>query len=160
MATQDKTEKQELEFTAKLDCRYRDALEQLLFFNANQQRVYSGAVSMVERYGAPHISTENDRLWVTFDSGIDAQSLFIVDRARADSPLLGFVVYTREVDALVVLIMAVREDCAYSGDAPDKALFRHLLAKMLEIARRVKGVATLKLFFSDPPLVISVRKQK
>jgi hypothetical protein len=158
MPRQDNSETSQFELTARLDCRYRDALEQLLFFNANQPRVYRGAALAVERYGAPRISAENDRLWITLDSGIEAQSLFVVDQSQPESPLIGVIVYTRKDDVLVVLFMAVREDHAYRKDAPDKPLFRQLLDNVLEIARRVQGVAAIKLFLTDPPVTISVRR--
>ena len=158
MPLHDQSETPKFELTAKLDCRYRDALEQLLFFNANQQRVHRGAALAVDRYGTPRLSAENDRLWVTFDSGIEAQSLFVVDRTQAESPLLAIIVYTREDDVLVVLFMAVREDYAYRKDAPDKPLFRQLLDNLLEIARRVQGVAAIKLLLTDPPVTIPVRR--
>ena len=59
-------------FTSILDCSHQEALEQILFLNRNQEKVSEGAVLAVDRYETPRISNADNRLWITFDSGVEA----------------------------------------------------------------------------------------
>jgi hypothetical protein len=143
-------------FTSRLDCRHQKALEQILFLNGNQQKVSEGALSAVEHYGPPRISPTNGRLWVVFDSGVEAQSLFVTEQDHADNQLIGVVVYTREGDVLSVLFLAIREDYAGGGDKAGEGLFYRILDEVRGIARRVKGITSLRLFLTKPPTTISL----
>ena len=65
--------------------------------------------------------------------------MFAVDKAQADSTLVGAIVYTRHDDILAVIFLAVHPDYAYDGIAPEKALFHQLLAEVLGVAAPREG---------------------
>lgn len=146
--------------TSRLDVAHRDELERLLFYNGNQLKVRRGASLAIERYRAPRVSVEGGRLWVTFDSGIATQCLFAMDRAGPDGRPVGTAVYTREADALAVLLLAVHEDYARGGARAGAMLFARLVDELLCVARRIKGIATVRLFLADPPIALSVRRPR
>jgi hypothetical protein len=146
--------------TSTLDAARGAELEQVLFYNRNQHRISPGAMLAVERYGTPRISLRDGRLWVTFDSGVEAQSLFVLEGPDAESRLVAAIVYTREADTLAVLFLAVHEDYAQNGAGQAERLFPSLLEELLRIAHHVKGIAKIKLYLTDPPAVISVGKQR
>jgi hypothetical protein len=142
--------------TSALGCEYKDSAEQIFFHNREQGKVSQGALLAVEQYGVPRISTANGRVWVILDSGISAQSLYVLEEAVVNPPLIGLVVYTREDDTLVVLFVAIREDFTDRGTRADEELFFHLVNEVGSIAHRVKGLTRIKWFVANPPPVISV----
>jgi hypothetical protein len=144
-----------LSFTSLLNRSYQDELEQVLFMNGNQKKVRECAQLAIERYGTPRISALNNRLWVTFDSGIEAQSLFLVEKRPEKEQLVGVIVYTRNHDALDVLFVAVLEKYAYGETEKKEVLFFRILAELKSIARRIKGIKTIRLYLKKPPIVLS-----
>ncbi len=79
-------------FTSVLDRTYREALERLFYFNENQRKAHDAVSLAMERYGTPRIALINDRLGVTLESGVEAQSLFVMENAEPTSELVGMVV--------------------------------------------------------------------
>jgi len=143
-------------FTSYLEAGRREELDRMLFHNRNQPKVYDGAVGMIERYQTPRISAARGRLWITFDSGAEAQTLFALERGGAAPQLVGVLVYTREDDALAVVLLAVDEDYARGGRFADRNLFFAFLKEIEGIARRIKGIASIKFYLTTPPKTISV----
>ncbi|MGA2254961.1 MAG: hypothetical protein ABSG53_09885 [Thermoguttaceae bacterium] len=146
-------------FTSILDQTYQDALDALLFFNGNQKKVLDGASLAVEHYGMPRVLASNDRLWVTFDSGIEAQSLFVLEQAEVRPRLIGVVVYTREGDTLAVLFAAIHEDYSSGGCREEEVLFWRILDEVSRISRRIKGITSIRLFLRKPPVTLRVNRK-
>jgi len=145
-------------FTSTLDLSYRAALERLFFFNANQMAVSDSILSAIDRYGAPRVAEIHGRLWVTLDSGVEAQSLFVLEQVGATPELAGAVVYTRDGDALIVLFVAVREDYSARGDKAHRMLFFRIMDEVRKVASRVKGIVSITLFLRElAPTRVSVR---
>jgi hypothetical protein len=136
----------QIQFTSVLRGVFRHSLEQLLFFNEHQRRLQGAILSTIERYGAPRIVLLNDRLRVTLDSGVEAQTLFAVEQTNASQSLVGMVVYTREGESFVVLFVAVREDFTSRGPRAEEALFFHIIDQIKSVARRVRGIRSIKVF--------------
>ena len=71
----------EITFTSILDCSHQEALEQILFLNRNQEKVSEVALA-VDRDETPRISNADNRLWITFDSGLQCSPFSFSNRAR------------------------------------------------------------------------------
>ncbi len=147
----------EISFTSTLPGIYQEQLEELLFFNKNQGRVCNAILSTIQRYGTPCVSLAKNRLWVTFESGVQSQTLFVVEQVETNTQLAGVVVYTREAEMLVVLFIALREEYTLHGVQAHEMLFFRVMDELTSIARRVKGIESVKLFFPIP-LEIGVRR--
>jgi len=147
----------DLVFTSHLDCSHREALEQLLFHNKNQAMISDGILCMIERYQTPRISVARNGLWITFDSGIEAQSLFVLRQAGDEFSLLGTIVYTREESVLAVIVLAVDENYTVGGANARENLFLIILDEVRKIARRIKGIMSIKLYLTSPPVTLAVR---
>ncbi len=136
----------EIIFTSMLDRTYQPELERLLFFNANQEKVSASVLLAVERYGIPRVAVIDGRLWVTFNSAVQAQSLFVIEQLETTAQLVGVAVYTREGDTLVLLFVAVREDRSLRGIKVNEMLYFRILDEVRRIGRHVKGIASITLF--------------
>jgi hypothetical protein len=140
----------EIAFTSVLGREHKQELERLLFFNDNQRKVTESVATVARRYGVPRIHVVAERLRVALES-VDAQTLFAVRRARTGAvEPVGVTVYTREDDALVVLVVAVHEDFAARGPMADERLLLRMTDEVRGIARRVRGVRSVLVFIGRP----------
>ena len=143
----------ELFFTSNLDRTYRDDLERMFCYNTNQAKIHDAILYAVERYGTPRVSLLKDRLWVTFESGIEAQSLFVIERSREQCRACRSACLHSQNDKLAVIFMAVREDYAHGGNRDDRMLLLHMVDEVRSMARRVKGITSITMFLRGPVTV-------
>jgi len=149
----------EIIFTSLLGPEHKDELERLLFFNGNQARVVEGVAHVAQNYGIPRIQDRDGHLRILLGKELELQSLFVVEREpEGDSPI-GVMAYTREDDALVVLFVAIDEDYESQGKSAGRMLLVKMLRELEGIARRVRGIAQLRVFLGRrEPTKMAVRR--
>jgi hypothetical protein len=127
-------------FTSKVAIEHRQTLERLLFFNGCQERVASGIVDVIDRFGPPEIEVDGEWLRVKVSelaSGV--QSLFAVE-ATTGRPL-GVAVYMRaDLEHVTVLHVGLSEEYCAGGERESLNLLLRLLKEIRRSSRRVKGV--------------------
>src|SRR5687768_10286502 len=84
----------QIEFKSHVPVAQKTALEALLFFNSCQERVSACIADAIEKFGAPEIVADRDRLRIHVKGLPDVQSLFALD-ARTGRPV-GVAVYARQ----------------------------------------------------------------
>jgi hypothetical protein len=135
-----------IRFAAHVAVNQRSSLEALVFFNARQQRVLPGIVDAIEKFGAPEIVVEGDRLRVRLGELSEVQSLFAVD-SESGRPL-GIAIYLRsDLESITVLHLGIAEEFTAEGSQAQEHLLLRLLAELRRCSRRVKGVRRLELFY-------------
>ena len=72
-----------IEFKSHVPVAQRAALEALVFFNSCQERVSACIADAIEKFGAPEIVADRDRLRIHMKGLPDVQSLFAIDSDRA-----------------------------------------------------------------------------
>jgi hypothetical protein len=126
--------------TSKLPPAQRIALEQLVFFNANQHRVRLGIEHSIKTYGAPEIYEHDGALRVRVGSVADVQTLFAVNDSGRP---VGVAVFVRmEQDRFVVLHVVV-EPRPDSG--PGNPVLLRLMHEIRRAARITRGVDRIEL---------------
>ena len=70
------------EFKSYVPVAQRAALERLVFFNSCQGRVSDCIANAIEKFGAPEIVADRDRLRIYMKGMPDVQSLFALDATR------------------------------------------------------------------------------
>lgn len=149
----------ELTFTSSLSAVHRDDVERLLFFNPNQARVAASVLVVVKRYGVPRLRVQADRVSIAVEPH-EPQTLFVVERDAGEQYPVGLAVYLREGDKLVVLFVAVDETYVGRGQHGDVGLLRRIVDELGAIAGRVRGVATLEVYFGRAtPTRIPVKRR-
>jgi hypothetical protein len=133
-------------FTSALDRSYLPSLERLLFYNANQAGIEPEVQSVIERYGVPRIVEDSGKLRVVCSEAVPTQSLYALEPSDAAQPLIGIIVYTREMDTLAVLHLAVREDYTQRARPARTSLLLDMVDEVCNIGRRVKGVESVAVF--------------
>jgi hypothetical protein len=130
--------------TSKLATRQRPALEQLLFFNANQHRVRDGIEQSIATYGVPEIYEKDGCLRIRVGEVAGVQTLFAVTEAGRPR---GVAVFVRPADErLVVLHLGVEPRVGKAFDADTPVLLR-LMHEIRGTARRTRGVHRIELVY-------------
>src|SRR5262245_65306803 len=109
------------EFKSYVPVAQRAALERLVFFNSCQGRVSDCIADAIEKFGAPEIVADRDRLRIYMKGMPDVQSLFALDKAGRP---VGVAVYTRQ-DVEHVTVMRSEE---YTSELQS---LRHLVCRLL-----------------------------
>ena len=136
-----------IEFRSHVPSTQRVALEALLFFNSCQSRVSACIAEAVERFGAPEIVADGDRLRIHMSAVPEAQSLFAVD-ANTGRPV-GVAVYARQdVEHVTVMHIGIAAEYAKGGPREGEQLLLRLLREVRRSTRRVKGVRRLELYYA------------
>ncbi|PZN34342.1 MAG: hypothetical protein DIU71_02765 [Proteobacteria bacterium] len=135
-----------IHFQSHVPKRQRRALEALVFFNSCQSRVSECIAEAVERFGAPEIVADGERLRLQVGALPDVQNLFAVEAATGRP--VGVAVYIRpDLEHITVLHLGVAAEYASGGPRAGEHLLLRLLREVRRCARRVKGIRSLELYY-------------
>ena len=134
--------------TSKLATDQRAALEQLLFFNANQHRVRLGIQQSIETYGVPEIYEEDGALRIRVGDIPGVQTLFALREAGRPIGVAVFVRLARE--RFVVLHLGVEPEPRQRStvDANTPVLLK-LMHEIRSAAKRTRGVDRIELVYKE-----------
>jgi hypothetical protein len=126
-----------IEITSRLPASQRPALEQLLFFNANQHRVRLGIQQSIDTYGVPELYEQDGGLRIRVGDISGVQTLFAVSE---EGRPIGVAVFVRAaLERFAVLHLGVATNYGW-----DPAVSTRVLLKMMHeirtAARRTRGV--------------------
>jgi hypothetical protein len=137
-----------IEFKSHVPVQQRFALEALLYFNTCQGRVADSIANAVERFGAPEIVADFDRLRIHIPGMKDVQSLFAIEKATGRP--VGVAVYTRQdVEHVTVMHIGIAAEYASGGPKANAQLLLRLMREVRRSSRRLKGVRSVELFYAS-----------
>lgn len=134
--------------TSKLATKQRAALEQLLFFNANQHRVRVGIEQSIATYGVPEIYEHDGGLRIRVGEIPGVQTLFAL--CEAGRPI-GVAVFVRLAhERFVVLHLGVEPEPRQRStmDANTPVLLK-LMHEIRSAAKRTRGVDRIELVYKE-----------
>lgn len=135
-----------IEFQSHVPRAQRTALEALVFFNSCQERYAACIAEAVERFGAPEIVADGDRLRLRVADMNDVQCLFAVERTTGRP--IGVAVYLRaDLEHITVVHLGIAGEYASGGARSTEQLLLRLLREVRRSTRRMKGVRRLELFY-------------
>ena len=135
-----------IEFRSHVPVTQRAMLEQLLFFNSCQDRITASIADAVERFGAPEIVADRDRLRIHMRDWPDAQSLFAIESASGRP--VGVAIYTRaDLEHITVMHLCIDAHYASGGERAGEQLLLRLVRELRRSTRRMKGVRRLELYY-------------
>ena len=149
-------------FSSTLPLEHREAVERILFFNLQQEKVKDGIRVVSAVYGLPKlvVDASAERLHMAVSKDVSVQTLFVTVRGTGglEGPV-GAVIFTREENSLVALYLAVHEDFSATGPNADEKLMLKMLKELEGIARRVRGVDMLRLYLgAQEPVAKRIRR--
>lgn len=135
-------------FSSKLSRKYKDDLEELLFFNPQQSKIQSKLIEIIDRYGTPMVVIEGDFLRVVIEGLEHVQTLFAFGKEFGKPELIGAMIYVRlNPDALLVLHLGVDESFSSSGEYANQMVVAKFIFKLKEIAKKIKGIQTIEILY-------------
>lgn len=144
-----------INFTSVLRADHQEEFEQLLYFNPNQQKVTTDIERAIDKFGNPRIYRRDDTLRISLGAIEDAGTIFALEEKFLQSRLVGVVIYLRDrPDNLSVVHLAVVEDQVMEADRSEIPLAVRLCTQVTEIARRIKGIATVTIAYSKGRAVV------
>ena len=145
----------EAKVTSSLDAKFRDNLEQMLFFHQQQSRFRRSISDSVAKYGSPRIMEREGGLRVELAELPDVQSLYAVSADPQHPQLLGAVIFNRTVlYEFEILHIVARYDQTYSGSGGEGSVAFLLVEELCKIARRVKGIRAVRLAYDRGKVII------
>jgi hypothetical protein len=132
--------------TSKLALEQRAALEQLVFFNANQHRVRGGIEESIATYGAPEIYAHEGSLRVRVGSVQDVQTLFAINESGRP---IGVAVFVRLEQARFVVLHVVVEPRTEDGGGASNPVLLRLMHEIRRAARVTRGVDRIELVYKQ-----------
>jgi hypothetical protein len=142
-----------LQITSRLDTRYHQNLEELLFFHPRQDRFKTAIMQSVSRYGMPEICTNFGLLRISLGGEMLAQSLYALTQGEQAQVLLrGAVIYIRDTSSsLAVLHMTIAEECDGLNNRciPAAGIMWRMLGEIRDSAARIRGIETIKIIYGE-----------
>ncbi len=130
--------------TSKLGAEQRGALEQVLFFNANQHRMRNGIEQSIQTYGVPEIYEQDGNLRIRVGDIEGVQSLFAVSAEGVPVGAAVFVRAAHERFVVLHLVVAPRDVASEETNTP---VLLKLMHGIRSAARRTRGVDRIELVY-------------
>ena len=130
--------------TPSLPVTQRSALEQLLFFNANQHRVLPGIQESIASYGLPEIVEEQGCLRIRVGDMENVQTLYAVS---GFGPPVGVAVFVRLPDERFVVLHLVVESRLRSTTEVNTPVLLDLMREIRSTARRMRGIDRVEMVY-------------
>lgn len=142
-----------LVFSSRVPSQCREALEELLFFNPQQNRVRDGILESLEQFGQPRLEESAQGLSVRVGK-LEAQTLFAYDRDRRSPAPIGLVVFIRTNSSdISIMHVAVHPDYSLHGKHKGVGLGATLVEKVKEIAARIVGIKRIVFFYRQQVVI-------
>lgn len=139
-----------IKFSSILELKYREDLEELIFFNPQQRKFLNKISHSISEYGVPSIVMDHDRLRIKVEGLAESQTLYALDYSREHPVLAGVMIYVRpDRENIILLHIAVREDYSRKGKHADQMLVLRLMTQLRRIAKKLKGVRAITLKYSS-----------
>lgn len=137
-----------IKFSSELEIKYLEDIKSLMFFNPEQQKVVSGILASIERYGLPSVKEINGKIRIQIGELPDVQTIYALDKSKEDIPLVGVIVFFRESkEKITILHIAVKDEYTISSSSRKSFLTIRLIEQLKQIATRIKGIKTLTIFY-------------
>ena len=131
--------------TSRLDASQRRALEELLFFNAQQDSLRGRLEEVIERFGVPQVVLRDGQLRIEIDRLPGVQSLFAVSDAGA--PIGCAIFHRASPECFMVLHLVVEPAFSSRGSKGHSLVLMRLLGAIREAGRRTRGVRGIELLY-------------
>ncbi len=138
--------------TSEIGIEYKNELESLLFFNDEQSKFQQAIVESINQFGLPQIKENQDKLKVYIHK-LDVQTLF----AFNNNKLAGIMIFYRDsIENITLIHIAVSNEFTVSNDDNDYCLTFQLLDKLTEIAKKIKFIKTITIYYNNKVKKINV----
>jgi len=137
---------QSFTISSTLAARHKAALEHLLYFNVNQERMRLGIQRSIASYGVPEILEKDGTLGIRVGCTEDVQTLFAISEHGYP---LGVAVFVRPAsERVVVLHLGVLPRLRSTFDINTEVLLE-LVYELCRVAKQTRGTGRIEVVYSQ-----------
>jgi hypothetical protein len=133
-----------IDITSNVAAQHRTALEELIFFNANQHRMRRGIQHSIETYGVPEICEHDGSLSIRVGDIRGVQTLFAVSETGRP---LGVAVFVQLPSERIVVLHLVVDTRLRSSAEVNIPVLRKLMHEIRAAARHADGLYRIELMY-------------
>ncbi len=134
-------------FSSSADRKYRQAIEDLLFFNPQQDRARAGILNSLKHFGPPRLKETATGLEIQVDE-YATQTIYAYNQDEPQKGPAGIIVFLRNgADELGIIHIAVRPEYSLSGRHAEEGLIFRLVDEVRRVGHRIKGIKRLLFFY-------------
>ena len=139
----------QIRYTSRLSSEHLGALQELMFFNEDQQRFRSAIVSSIEQFGEPMIKDDGGLLRLHTSRLGEVQALFVLQEdTDVTRPIAAMAYAISAEDTITVLHIAVDADFASDGPYAERMITLELFRRLIEVAKQVKDIQKIIVIYS------------
>ena len=132
---------------AELPAEWREAVEDLLFFNPQQARLEEKILETIHAFGLPKVVARDGRLGIEVGDGLRLGTLFAMAERDGESQLAGLLLFLRQGTELLCLHLSVDEEYSARGPRASLRVAAHLLDEVRRIGARIAGVEHIGIYY-------------
>lgn len=134
----------------------REELQEVFYFNVNQERYQSKIINAITLYGKPIIVIENNLITIQLDKPkLQQQTLFIIDRENANQ-LMGVLIYVKENNLINIVHLSFRNQNKYLKNKERFSIFNLTIKKFAIMLKNLKDIQFIKFQYNS--MIISLDK--
>lgn len=135
---------------ASLEEVWKEAVEDLLYFNPRQADLKNRILESIQLYGAPRVEAVGGRTRITLDGRVEPGAFFaLVGRTPDEIVLAGLVLYLRRAAGLICLYLSVSEEYTAHGLYACRGVAFRLLNAVQQVGMRIHGVDHIEIYNRD-----------
>ena len=140
-----------LEYRSFLNKDMKSELEALLFFNPEQNSVIDGIISSIEEHGQPAIvDFDKDKIRIEVGKLENVQNIFAILDEEGQKKVVAVMLFFRENKSIINLLhVSINSEFSSRSNNSANMLLMKLILKLKEIARSLKGVESIKIFYQN-----------
>ncbi|MCX6154596.1 MAG: hypothetical protein NT007_10585 [Candidatus Kapabacteria bacterium] len=135
-------------FSSHISDNYLEDLEELMFFNSQQQKVVSGIQASIEKYGKPNLTVSHGLIHINIGDLHETQSIFVFDSSQKGISLAGVVIFYRDSkENITILHIAISDNYTVTGEFKNQYAALNLFEELKTACKKIKGVKTITIFY-------------
>jgi hypothetical protein len=134
-------------FSSSADRKYRQAIEDLLFFNPQQDQARTGILNSLKRFGLPRLKEVANGVEIQVDE-YETQTIYAYNQDEPQKGPAGIIVFLRSgANELGIIHVAVQPEYSLQGCHAAAGLTFMLVDEVRRISHRIKGIERLLFFY-------------
>jgi hypothetical protein len=132
----------------------REELQEVFYFNTNQERYRSKIINAITLYGKPIIVIENHLITIQLNKpNLQQQTLFIIDKENANR-LIGVLIYVKEINIINIVHLSFYNQDKYLKNQESFSIFNLTIKKFAIMLKNIKNIQYIKFQYNS--MIISL----
>lgn len=143
-------------FAPSISIQAAEELQEVFFFNSNQNRYRARIVNTISKYGKPKVVEENNQITIRLDSEkLNQQTLFVIDKNN-NNKLIGVLIFVKEINTINIVHLAFNENTQPCSNLVISSVFNFTINKFALMLANIKDIKFIKFQYNS--LIVELEK--